>query len=130
MNNQCQKKGVIYQAEVKSEDNRIEKYIGLAATTFKERYSNHMSSIRTRNPKNSTTLSKYIWSLEDKGVGYTLSWKFVGTAPPYNPVTDKCQLCTKEKYFIIFQPEMATLNSRNEIAGFCNHKDSQLLKNS
>ena len=89
-----------------------------------------MSSIRTRNPNNSTTLSKYVWELQDKKIGYEVKWKIVGTAPPYNHVTDQCKLCIREKYFIIFQPEMATLNSRNEIAGFCNHKDSQLLKNS
>ena len=130
VNEKCLKKGVIYQAEVKSDDNKVETYIGLAATTFKDRYSNHKSSFKTRNPKNSTTLSKYIWGLQDKGIKYEVKWKLVGSAPPYNPVSDKCKLCVKEKYFIIFQPEMATLNSRNEIAGFCNHKDSQLLKNS
>ena len=127
---ECLKKGVIYQAEVSRDDGIVDTYIGLAATSFKARWSNHCSSFRTRNPKNSTTLSKYIWGLEDKNIGYQVKWKIMGSAPPYNHVTDKCHLCVREKYFIIFQPEKATLNSRNEIAGHCPHKEGQLLKKS
>ena len=127
---ECLKQGVIYQAEVSRDDGIVDTYIGLAATSFKARWSNHCSSFRTRNPKNSTTLSKYIWGLEDKNIGYQVKWKIMGSAPPYNHVTDKCHLCVREKYFIIFQPEKATINSRNEIAGHCPHKEGQLLKKS
>ena len=124
------RQGVIYQAEVCRADNKVDTYIGLAATSFKDRWRNHTSSFKTRNPKNSTTLSKYIWGLQDQKVGYEVKWKILGSAPPYNHVTDKCRLCTREKFFIIFQPEKATINSRNEIAGFCLHKERQLLKKS
>ena len=127
---QCQKTGVVYQAEVKREDNIVDTYVGLSATSFKDRYSNHTSSFRTRNPKNSTTLSKYVWGLEDQGIRHEIKWKIVSRAKPFNHVTKKCRLCVREKFFIIFQPEIATLNSKNEVAGFCLHKDSQLLKNS
>ena len=127
---ECQKKGVIYQAEVTRDDNVVDTYIGLAATSFKDRWRNHCSSFRTRNPKNSTTLSKYVWELDDKKIGYQVKWKIVGTAPPYNHVTDRCNLCIREKYFIIFQPEMASINSRSEVAGNCLHRKSELLKNS
>ena len=127
---ECLRQGVIYQAEVCRDDNKVDTYIGLAATSFKDRWRNHKSSFKTRNPKNSTTLSKYIWELQDQKIGYEVKWKILGSAPPYNHVTDKCRLCTREKFFIIFQPEKATINSRNEIAGFCLHKESQLLKKS
>ena len=127
---QCLKSGVIYQAEVKSDNNKIETYIGLSATSFKDRYRNHTSSFRTRNPKNSTTLSKYVWGLQDANIGYEVKWKIISSAKPFNHVTNKCRLCVREKFFIIFQPEMATLNSKNEIAGFCLHKEAQLLKKS
>ena len=124
---ECQKRGVVYQAEVTREDNKVDTYVGLAATSFKDRYSNHTSSFRTRNPKNSTTLSKYIWGLQDQNIGYQVKWKILSSASPFNHVTNRCRLCVREKYFIIFQPEMATLNNRNEIAGHCLHKTSQLL---
>ena len=107
---QCQKTGVVYQAEVKSED-KVETYIGLSATSFKDRYSNHTSSFRTRNPKNSTTLSKYVWGLQDANIEYELKWKIISRAKPFNHVTNRCRLCEREKFFIIFQPEMATLLS-------------------
>ena len=89
-----------------------------------------ITNFKTRNPKNSTGLSKHIWKLEDQNIGYDVSWKIVSRAKPYNHVTNSCQLCTREKFFIIFKPEMASINERNEIAGPCLHKHSKLLKKS
>ena len=70
MGGQCQKTGVVYQAEVKSEDGKVETYIGLSATSFKDRYRNHTLTFRRKNPKNSNTLSKYVWGLQDANIGY------------------------------------------------------------
>ena len=126
----CLQKGVIYQATVSRGDQKTDTYIGLTATTFKERWRNHKSSIKTRNPKNATKLSKYIWELQDQNIGYDVSWRIVSRAKPFDHVTGICNLCIREKYFIIFQPEMATINDRNEIAGPCLHKHSKLLKKS
>ena len=41
---ECLKQGVIYQAEVSRDDGIVDTYIGLAATSFKARWSNHCSS--------------------------------------------------------------------------------------
>ena len=43
-------------------------------------------------------------------VGFNIGWKIVSSATPFNHVTNECKLCVREKYFIIFKPEMATLN--------------------
>ena len=128
--NKCLQKGVVYQATLTRDDQKVETYIGLTATTFKERWRNHRSNFKTRNPKNSTCLSKHVMQLQDQNVGFTISWKIVSSATPFNHVTNECKLCVREKYFIIFKPEMATLNDRNEIAGPCLHKHGQLLKKS
>ena len=128
--NKCLQKGVVYQATVTREDDQVDTYIGLTATTFKERWSNHKSNFRTRNPKNATGLSKHIWKLEDQKIGFGIKWRIVSRAKPYNHVTNVCQLCIREKYFIIFKPEMASINERSEIAGPCLHKHGQLLKKS
>jgi hypothetical protein len=41
-------------------------YIGMtAATTFKERYANHISSFRHKKDSNKTELSKHIWKLKE-----------------------------------------------------------------
>ena len=126
----CLQQGVVYQATIRRGDRQTDTYIGLTATSFKDRWRNHKSNFKTRNPKNATALSKHIWALEDQDIRYDVSWKIVSRAKPFNHVTGVCQLCTREKYFIIFKPEMASLNSRNEIAGPCLHKHSNLLKKS
>ena len=126
----CLQEGVVYQATVNRQDGKVDTYIGLSAPPFKDRFRNHKSNFKTRNPKNSTGLSKHIWKLEDQNIGYDVSWKIVSRAKPYNHVTNSCQLCTREKFFIIFKPEMASINERNEIAGPCLHKHSKLLKKS
>ena len=128
--NKCLQKGVVYQATITRDDEKVDTYIGLTATTFKERWRNHRSNFKTRNPKNSTSLSKHVIKLQDQNVGFEISWKIVSSATPFNHVTNECKLCVREKYFIIFKPEMATLNDRNEIAGPCLHKHGQLLKKS
>jgi hypothetical protein len=71
-----------------------------------------------------------MWKLEDQNIGYDVSWKIVSLAKLYNHVTNSCQLCTGEKFFIILKLEMASINERNEIAGPCLHKHSKLLKKS
>ena len=126
----CLQEGVVYQATIRRGDRQTDTYIGLTATSFKDRWRNHKSNFKTRNPKNATALSKHIWALEDKGITHDVSWKIVSSAKPFNHVTGECKLCTREKYFIIFKPEMASINARNEIAGPCLHKHSNLLRKS
>ena len=126
----CLQEGVIYQATIRRGGGAVDTYIGLTATSFKTRWRNHRSSFKTRNPKNATTLSKHIWKLEDENEQFEVSWKIVSRAKPFNHVTGMCNLCIREKYFIIFKPEMASLNNRDEIAGPCLHKQKQLLKKS
>ena len=123
---QCQKQNIIYQAEVKS-DNVTETYIGLTSTTFKSRFNNHKSSFNNEGKKLSTELSKYIWSLKESNREFTVTWKIVCHARPYNSITKKCNLCTTEKYFIICKPEMASLNKRSELISKCRHQNKYLL---
>ena len=90
--------------------------------------SGHNSNIRHRNEENKgTKLSRYIWYLKDRNIRYSMDWKILGTAKSYNPVTDKCRLCHLEKYFIMFNPDDATLNLREEIFAQCMHKKKHLL---
>ena len=102
-------------------------YIGLCDTSFKLRYRNHTCSFRNERYRNSTELSKYVWSLKDKKVDYQISWRIVGHARSYSNVTKKCYLCLWEKYYIICRPNMATLNNRNELVSSCRHAKKFLL---
>ena len=130
VNGLCTQKEVVYNATIKRSDGVTDTYIGLTERTFKERWSIHTSNFRTRNPKSSTELSKYIWNLQDKNIEYDISWRIVSRAQGFNPLTGVCNLCNREKYFILYKPELATINKKEEIVGPCLHKHGKLLSKS
>ena len=117
---ECLTTNVIYQATVETSDTK-ETYIGLTGDRFKTRYNNHTCPFRDNSKRNSTELSKYIWSLKDKNINYTVNWKVMGRAKTYSNMGKKCNLCLMEKYFIICKPETCSLNKRNELASACRH---------
>ena len=127
---QCQTEGVVYQATVTRHDNNKEEtYIGLTENTFKIRYTQHKHSFRHDQKRNQTALSKYLWTLKDKNIDYTIKWRTVARGRAYTTSTKSCRLYIKEKYFIVFKPQMATLNIRNELGSECRHKKKHLLCN-
>ena len=89
--------------------------------------SGHRKDLNNANYKGSTTLSKYVWKLKEERKAFQIKWKIIDRAPPYNPMTRKCNLCIKEKFYIIYRPNMATLNKRNELFNSCRHRHSTLL---
>ena len=55
----CLTKNIIYKAQVfTTNDNDMKEYIGMTATTFKERYRKHKSEINNKRHANDTELSK------------------------------------------------------------------------
>ena len=128
MPGKCLTPSLIYQAQVETNSSK-ETYIGLTANTFKERFSGHKSSFKKAERKKETTLSKHIWALKESNENYNISWKILSRAKPYSHVSGVCQLCTREKFLIVFKPELGSLNSRNELLGSCRHKRTNLLIN-
>lgn len=128
MEGQCLTKSIIYQATVASQES-TETYIGSTATEFKSRYNNHSASFRHSNKRSSTELSKHIWSLKDRSINYNLTWSIIRKAQPcYNGKSSTtCGLCLTEKYYIIFQPSMASLNDRKALVSSCRHASKFLL---
>ena len=105
----------------------VQTYVGLAKD-FKARYSKHISSMKYPSPDNSTTLSTHFLNQKTAGLDPKLSWRFLKTnLPSFNPITKKCILCINEKFFILYKPDEASLNSRSEIFSSCRHKKSELL---
>ena len=127
MDGKCNDQNIIYQAEVTTPTSS-ETYIGLCDTSFKLRYRNHVCSFRNERYKQATELSKYIWSLKDKNIVYNIKWRKVKHARSYSNSSKRCNLCLWEKYFIICQPEMSTLNNRSELMNTCRHSTKFLLK--
>jgi len=125
----CTTDKVVYRATVSS-GTSVETYVGLTAGEFKDRFYKHDRDFRDPGQKNSTKLSAYIWKLKEEQKTYNIKWDIVTRAMPYSAVSRKCNLCTAEKFEIIFNPKLATLNSRNKLYSHCRHKRKlYLVKN-
>ena len=112
----------------------MQTYTGLASTEWKKRLAVHKSSIRHRakpgaKSANSTELSNHTWDLTDKKIDYTISWKIIDRAQPFNPTAKMCRLCLTEKYHLMYNEKGATLNNRSEFYSACRHKKGKLISN-
>ena len=119
-------KEIVYQATVTTREK--ETYVGLTATEFKTRWRNHQMSFKHEKKRYDTELSKYLWELKMKNEEFTVSWKILAKARAYSNISKRCNLCIEEKYFIITNPQMATLNKRNELVSTCRHRRNYILK--
>ena len=54
----------------------------------------------------------------------------LSSSSPHNSSSKRCNLCLKEKFLIIYQPDLSSLNRRNEIVSSCGHRNKVLLRNS
>ena len=116
LSSNCLQSSVVYQATVTWNDNNTsETYIGLTETNSKTRHRNHTASFRHTKHKNSTELSKHIWTLKNDNIDYTISWRVLSSSSPYNSFSKRCNLCLKEKFLIICGPDLSSLNKRNKL---------------
>ena len=114
---------------VTRQDNNItETYVGLTENDFKTRYRNHTASFRHAKHRNSTELSKYIWTVKDNNINFFISWRILSSSLPYKSSNKRCNLCLKEKFLIICRPELSSLNKRNELVSSCRHRNKALLR--
>ena len=126
---QCGTKGIIYQATVKTENEETFKYVGLSENKFILRYRQHLSNFRNLNQKSQTSLTSKIRNLNRRNINFELEWRILQTSHPYKPNGSNCRLCLLEIYWIIYHPDEATLNHRNEFMGKCRHMNKFLLLN-
>ena len=127
MQGQCHLQEVIYQASVTHTNTQTRKtttdtYLGMTATSFKERHSNHKSSFKHKHKCTDTELSKHIWNLKEQGLEYDLQWRIIDKAKSFSPISKCCKLCTLERYYLIFRTDLHTLNKNTEFGHDCLHK--------
>ena len=125
----CAATCVIYQATVTTSEAvpKVDYYIGMTGDPFKKRFKNHEKSFNHEQYRTETALSGFIWDLKEKNIGYDVQFRIVDRAPSFNPLTGICNLCTLERYYLIFKPDMATINDQNEFTKPCRHKEKVLL---
>ena len=130
LNGHCLQASVNYQASVTQQDNnKTETYIGLTENEFKVRYRNHIATFHHNKDRNSTELSKYVWALKDNNIEHSIYWRIISSHQLYKSSSKRCNLCRKEKFFIICRQDLSTLNRRNELISPCLHRKKSLLCN-
>ena len=130
LNGECQTPSVIYRADVINDSNDEETfYFGLAGTTFKERYRNHIGDFKHEKYENSTELAKHIWQLKRDDISFSVKWTiFAKVYGSPNPLF--CKLCLTEKLsFINFINDGNMLNKRSELFSRCRHLKKHLFRN-
>ena len=127
---ECLQNEIVYQATVTTRGvtGTTETYVGLTATDFKTRWCNHQMSFKHEKRRNDTELSKHLWKLKEKKEGYSISWKIIAKAKSHSNTTKRCNLCITDNFFILSNPQMATLNKRNELISNCRHRRKYILK--
>ena len=115
-------KDLIYKAEVTAENTEMKNYIGLTATTFKVRHSNHKTSANNPHSKQSTTLSTYIWKLKNEQKNPRTKFSMLKQSKSFTPEIGKCHLCITEKMEILKFDSKKLLNARSEMMSKCRHK--------
>ena len=126
LDGKCQEKNIIYKATVTQTNRTPKTYIGNTSTEFKKRLAVHKHSFKN-SEKDQTSLSRYIHEMKTQGIESTVTWEILDRGAPFSPVSEKCDLCTKEKFHILAQANPNQLNSRSEIFANCMHKKSFLL---
>ena len=118
----CLDKNNVYQAtvvETKTDGTqKVETYVGVSAPPWKGRYRHHNKSFNNPGYKGETILSTHIWEVKARGSSYKVDWKRIDRGTPYTPVTGQCNLCTKEKFYILRKPAQ-TAGNRRPLSSYC-----------
>ena len=113
------------------DNHHCENYAGQTKNQIKLRIRSHKTDADkyhpTENKAGMSKLSQYVGGLIFNNVPWTWEWQILCYAQDFSPISNRCDLCLKEKYYIMYHPEYASLNLRSELYGYCRHKESHLL---
>ena len=113
----------MYKAEVTPlDDGQTKEYIGMTATTFKERYGNHKKSLKNVRYEKETELSSYIWKFKRSDRDFSIKWSIMKRAGAYSSGGRRCNLCIEEKLCLMDADGHKLLNKRSEIFAKCRHR--------
>ena len=120
---QCSVKDIIYKAEIRNVPNSNFFYYGSTARKFIERFHIHKHSLRHRESRNGTSLSKKVWQLRDQGHRPNVSFSIFKRSHSAGTCAPRCNLCLTEKQVIIHEGSPDMLNARSEIFSKCKHRN-------
>ena len=67
-------------------------------TNAKDTETCQTTSFQHTKHRNSTELSKHIWTLKENNIDHFILWHILSSRSPYNSTSKRCNLCLKEKY--------------------------------
>ena len=124
----CNETDVVYKAVVtESSTNTKSVYYGLTQNKLKTRVKAHLSSFVKRCKKTTTTMSKHVHNIEDRGSGFDVDWT-VERRTKHWAGGENCNLCLSEKTAILFSQEDNVLNQRKELYSKCPHRRAYEFK--
>lgn len=132
LNGNCNVENAAYLAkvDVPGDATKNKEYIGVSEPKCKVRVSNHKKSFNNRRYEKDSELSKYVWTLKDQGVDYSIGWSILKKTSGYNTISKTCNLCLTEKLLISEHKDKdKLLNKRSELVSKCRHENKHLLKN-
>ena len=100
LESKCLTPRVIYEADVITLNTSRKFYIGLSDTPFKERYDNHKRDFRNKRYEKSIELSKCIWSLQERGIEFTIHWEILSHVKGMTK-RGHSSLCLTEKLWLL-----------------------------
>ena len=120
----CEEKSVVYKATVHMNKNGIQKrtYVGMTEGKLKDRISKHYTDFKHQRYRNSTTLSSFIWKLQEENTTFQIEWDVVESKKSYRKGQTHCSLCACEKKWIAKLDGPDSLNSNKEYVSKCPHK--------
>ena len=101
IDSKCQAMDAVYDCYVTSSEPR-KIYVGLTEGKWKKRYYNHKKSFNHKWYSHETTLSSYVWYLEETlDVSLNMKWLVVRCATPYSNTSKKCLLCFMKNWLLL-----------------------------
>ena len=88
----------------------------------------HKEALERKNSKDATSLSKYVWSLRERGETPTVRWEIIKKCSPYVCGSRKCDICLSEKALILDSDPSTCLNKNTELMQKCRHSNKHKLK--
>ena len=126
MEGECLASNAVYKAIVSTDDCQKE-YIGSSKLPFKQRYYNHVTTLKHEYCQNTTELCKYVWQLKRRNEEFHIDWAICTRANAYTNSPKSCNQCLTEKLCLINADRRTTLNKRSERAAKDRHENKIYL---
>ena len=128
LDNKCLTTNIGFKAVVSAPSKPSKKYLGIAETSFKDRFKKHTRDFCKKRYVNSTEHPKYMWKLKDGKITPRKKWNIMSIVHE-TPKRAVCKLCLTEKFWLLKHfNDKHLLNKKSEFISKCRHGNKLLVK--